>query len=62
MKQNKKRLDKLERKAGSGGPYTLTIKYEHDWQVPPRQPVVMEAPDLNEDTVIVVEYIDDWRQ
>jgi hypothetical protein len=62
MKQNKKRLTDLERKAGSGGPHTLTIKYELDWQVPPRQPVVMEAPDLDEDAVVIVTYVKEWRQ
>ena len=25
MKQNKRRLDKLEQKTNSGGPYTLTV-------------------------------------
>lgn len=62
MKQNKKRLDKLEKKTGSGGPYTLTIKYQDDWQDPPRQPVVTEVSDLDEDVVIIVKYVDDWRQ
>jgi len=61
MKQNKKRLDRLEQKTGSGGPYTLTIKYDRDWHKPPRPPVVMEAPDLDEDTVIIVKYVDDWK-
>ena len=61
MNGKKKRLDKLERKAGSNGEHTMTISYKNDWQRPPREPVVLPVPGLREDTVILVEYVKDWR-
>jgi len=61
MKNFNGRLSKLEEMAGSGGQHTLTICYENDWQQPPREDIVMVRPALRRDEVLIISYVDDWR-
>ena len=51
---------------GSTAPGRWVIKYERDWQDPPRPVMVDDVPDPDytprpTDQLIVIRYVDEWR-